>query len=92
MASIRIKEAAAHHSRLRVTVIVDSACVLIAVEPCIEVGDTKTPQFSYLRSADIAASRELLQGFVMNFQQFRSLLAVQQGLEPAVWTILTPLQ
>ena len=94
MASIRIKEAAAHHSRLRVTGIafMRSACVLIAVEPGIEVGDTKTPELSYLRSADIATSRELLQRFVMNFQLFRSLLAVQKGLEPAVWAILSPLQ
>ena len=70
MASIRITEAAAHHSRLRVTgiALMRSACVLIAVEPGFEVGDTKTPQFSYLRSTDIATSREPLQRFVMNLQ------------------------
>jgi hypothetical protein len=55
--------------------------VLIPLEPSVQVGGSKPPEFAYVRATNLAAARELLQRFMVDFQKVRSLLAIEKRFE-----------
>jgi hypothetical protein len=55
--------------------------VLIPLEPCVQVGGSKPPEFADVGATNLTASRQLLQRFVVDLQQVSSLLAIEKRLE-----------
>jgi hypothetical protein len=58
----------------------------LAVEPVIESGDTKAPQFADVHAADLAVSGQALQGLGMNLEQGGSFIRVKLDVFRALST------
>jgi hypothetical protein len=58
-----------------------SAHPVLLVEPGVQRRGSKAPELPDMRSVNVAAPRQLLQGLVMNAQQSCSLMAIEERFE-----------
>jgi hypothetical protein len=53
----------------------------LPIEPRIQVRCAETPHFPHMGAMNLPASRQLLKGLVMNIQELRSLMTVEEGFK-----------
>ena len=44
----------------------NSTCTFLTIQPCVQVRCAETPHFPHMGAVNLPASRQFLQGFVMN--------------------------